>query len=309
MHYTNSYAVLSVMIKASVIADPSELNQTYVFAKHGTLSLMDIALRVGEVKTVRLCLENDMMPTPHSKKHAPTVELLSFCAKNRMLKLGTRVLKEQWFDAVENLDIEYLESILCHGINVDIKKEKTTKTALYWLVEQPFDVYDEEDAKDQYETIECLLKNGADPNVVDRSRSPMLIYPLIRSGRWNIKLVDLLLVYRTILKLKVAETSKTLYQYAKDNCVCDEILKIITTFYRESGRVGKARKVKKTEVVSKAGKGGSSGSDGGRRRSKAKGKMVEVPEIDNPDLEVVMQTKNVVKKAYSRNRKSVKRNV
>ena len=313
MHYTNSYAVISVMIRGSVIADPSELNQTYVFAKHGTLSLLDIALRIGEVKTVRLCLENDMMPTLHSRHHAPTVQLLSFCTKNRMLKLGTRVLKEQWFDAVENLDIEYLKSILCHGIDVDIKKDGTTKSALYWLVEQPFDVYDEEDAKDQYETIECLLKNGAVPIVVVRSKSPMLIYPLQRSGRWNVRLVDLLLVHGVNMKLKVGETAKSLYQYAKDNCVCDEILKIITTFYKESGKmVSKAKRGRKSgvAVTTKVVRQGSNGGGVGRKRVKEnKVKLVEVAEIDNPDLEVVMQTKNVVKKAYSRNRKSVKRNV
>merc|ERR1712113_1054289 len=76
----------------------------------------------------------------------------------------------------------------------------------------------------------------------------MLIYPLQRSGRWNIKLVDLLLVYRANLKLKVGETSKTLYQYAKDNCVCDEILNIIATFYKESGRMSKPKEVKKRVI-------------------------------------------------------------
>jgi len=301
MHYSNSFGVLSVMIRASVIADPSELNQTYVFAKHGTLSLLDIALRIGEAKTVRLCLENDMMATPHSVQQPPTVQLLSFCKKHRMTTLCARVLREQFFESVDNLDIEYLESILCHGVDVNVKME-SAKTALYSLVEQPFDVYDAEDARDQYDTIECLLKNGADPNSLDLSRTPMLIFPLQRSGRWNIKLVDLLLFYRANLKLKVGETSKTLYQYAKDNCVCDEILKIIDTFYKESARTAKAAKQKKNAKATapKAGRAGPRG------KGRAKPRTVEVECLHNPELEAVMQTKNVVKKAYKRNRKTAK---
>eukprot|EP01083_Nonionella_stella_P046649 124876_1 len=231
MHYKNNYKVVSAMISKCVMSNYEELNQTYIFAAHGTMSLLDIALRVGEVKTVKLLLENDLMPTRHSVDYEPKVELISFCKQHRMMKLGQRVLKEQLFEAVDNLDVAYLESILCHGMDVNAKI-KASKSSLYYLVQEPFDIYDELDAKDQYETIVCLLKNGANPNDLDTSRTPMLIYPMQRSGPWNIKLVDILLYYGAKLNTKVGHTSQSLYVYAKENCVCDEIIKIITNYYQ-----------------------------------------------------------------------------
>merc|ERR1712113_793287 len=111
----------------------------------------------------------------------------------------------------------------------------------------------------------------------------MLVFPLQRSGRMNIKLVDLLLYYRADLRMKVGETARSLYQYAKDNCVCEGILKTIDIYYKNCG---------KTVAVQSGSKASSKKS---KISAKAKVKTVEVKEIDNPELDHVIQTKSVVR--------------
>jgi len=290
MHYQQSYSVVATMIDATALEFYDELNQTYVFAEHGTMSLMDIALRMGDTKTVQLLLEHNLMPTRHSIEYEPKVELSAFCRQHRMNKSAARVLREQLFEAVQNLDIEYMQSLLCHGIAVDAKVEGS-KSGLYYLVQQAFDLYDELDAKDQYDTIVCLLEHGANPNFLDTSKTPMLTYPIQRSGAWNIKLVDVLLSHGASLRLHVGETCKTLYCYAKQNCVCDEILKLITNYHNNNSRVKKSCNVN--------GKG---------RKSKKGQPVIQLDVTTNPHLMSAIETNSVCesRKKYSSNRKSAK---
>ena len=189
---------------------------------------------MNDSKMVKLLLKNDLMPTRYTIENEPKIELLSFCKKHRMGPLANRVLKEQLFESVDKLDIEYIESILIHGIDINIKiieNNDNHKSSLYYLVEQPFNIYDELDAKDQFETIECLLKNGANPNLLDETKTPMIIYPLQRNGHWNLKLVDILCSFGVNLNSKVGHTNKTIYQYAKENCVSNDIFEIVSSHY------------------------------------------------------------------------------
>merc|ERR1712013_1272 len=191
--------------------------------------------RVGEPEMVRLLLSNDLMPTQHSAERAPTVSLLAFADKLGFKDLAVSKLSAELFEAVSNLDSEYMRAILAHGLSVDfLVNAKERKSALYILVEAPFDLYDVRDAKEQFEAVECLLAMGADPNALDATRSPMLIHPLQRSGPWNEKLVDVLLSHGAKLTLRVGETKKNVFAYAKKHCVDQRILKIIRAYHHQT---------------------------------------------------------------------------
>merc|ERR1712129_87930 len=154
-------------------------------------------------------------------------------------------------------------------------------------VQEPFDAIDQLDAKDQFETIECLLKHAANPNAMDMSKTPMLIHPLQRNGPWNVKLVDILCRYGCNLKAKVGDTSQTLYAYAKDNCVDDKILGVITKYYKN----GKSKQSKKKQIDKK------------KCSQETVVETVEINVATNPALTQVIKTKPVVKKSYNRKRK------
>jgi len=287
MHYADSLRVIAAMIEHAQRGGDAEcdtdtfedLNQTYIFAHCGTLSLLDVALRVGDAKTVKLLLRNALMPTEHSATRAPTVQLLTFAQRHKFAAMAQRALSEQFLEAVENLDTPYMRAILAHGLAIDAHLHaKAKKSALYILVEAPFDVFDESDAKEQFVAIECLLEMGADANSLDATRSPMLVHPLQRSGPWNVKLVDSLLRYGASLSVNVGETEMSVYAYAKRHCVDGHILKVIEAYRAQAKR------------------------DGGRRCGR--GKMVEIEASSDPMLAKVMHgAKPTVTKSYKRTRK------
>jgi ankyrin repeat protein len=100
---------------------------------------------------------------------------------------------------VKNHNIKFFEKLIKYGSLPNlVNKEK--KSALYLLLESAEDIdeYDEKNQKKLYKIVKMMLKNGADPNLIDKNGETSLI---IASG--SINGIDLMLkIFKILLKAK-----------------------------------------------------------------------------------------------------------
>ena len=231
MHYKNNYKTIKMMLKHS--DDIPELNQTYHFDDI-KISLLDIGLRLCSKQVNKLLLNHSLLPTTYSSVDIkPNITLMRYAETHNILKQAKEVLLDELWNCVDNFDIEYVKSILSHGIDINTKNING-ETMLYKVVKQKFDKTNIDDIKEHFKFIEYLLENGSNINALDDTLTPMITYPIQRTSKWDTQLLELLLYNNPDITLNVADTNENVYQYTKRVCILKKNEKLIDKYYKNN---------------------------------------------------------------------------
>ena len=233
-----------------------EINQTFQLVSHSScdidcgMSLLDISLRVGDLQMIKTLLSHNVMPTQHTILFEPKIYFLQFLKltfgmnkENKINRQFYNLIKNkyisQYWDAINNLDFEYIKALTLHLIkskcNIDNILDGNGKSGLYHIIEEPIHEIcnNEQECIEHIELIKWFLNEcKCNVNLLDNSETPMLVYPCGRTGKYDTIIVKLLLKYGVNLNIKVSETGLTLYQYCKELAVVDEIENAIETEYK-----------------------------------------------------------------------------
>jgi hypothetical protein len=180
------------------------------------MSPADLAILMGHGSALVKLMEMGVMPTKESSSD-PAFKFLQVHRLEHGIEYVKQAIRKYAADTVECVDSEELlkfAGLLLHVDDIDFRDEKG-KTPLYIAV-----------GNNAYiEIIRELLKRGADPNVLDDSETPMMVFPLMKRDGANV--VKLLLEFNANINALVDATGQTIVEFAKDCTICPKASQMI----------------------------------------------------------------------------------
>jgi hypothetical protein len=173
-------------------------------------SLSDLAITLGHCEILVRLLELGIMPSVKTK----------FEPAERFLRIhghhceGVKLLREAFWSALENQDVQTLEDLVCHLDQINFQ-DSAGKTPLFVAVEKTTSA----------EIVKLLLEHGADPNIPDSNDTPMIVFPLMRSRTSAV--VKMLLEHHADIERHVDATGQTILQFAEDAAVSPSTLELL----------------------------------------------------------------------------------
>eukprot|EP00475_Leptophrys_vorax_P027385 TRINITY_DN3905_c1_g1_i1.p2 TRINITY_DN3905_c1_g1~~TRINITY_DN3905_c1_g1_i1.p2 ORF type:complete len:387 (-),score=97.58 TRINITY_DN3905_c1_g1_i1:23-1183(-) len=205
LHYRNCAGVVTEWINRS------SSNSLSSWPLWNEFSLSDLAIALGHGDLLIRFMKMGIMPSRRTRFQPAS----RFVRIHGHFSEGLALLIATFWDVLDEDDLEKLTDLICHLEEIDFRNGEG-KSPLFVAVERGYSL----------DVVRLLLEKGADPNLCDDADTPMLVFPLMRSGSESI--VRLLLQFKADVHKAVDDTGQTVLQFAQDAAVSKEVVAMLT---------------------------------------------------------------------------------
>jgi len=190
MHYTRCGEVVKLLIE-------KDADVTYEFSYRGSepQTLVDLAITFKLADVAKSLLQKGALP---SKRYVENFNrnLWDFAVQHDFIRQVEALFEDRlWAEIESNApDLHVIEAMCAHGLDPDeAHKQGNRATPLYFVVKNLTDP----------ELVRILLEAGSSPDQTDETETPMICYPILRSGAMMFEILCLLLQFDANLSVKV----------------------------------------------------------------------------------------------------------
>jgi len=189
IHYTRCYEVVKLLVDRN-----ADVTIDFSFCGREPLSLIDIAINMNLPKVAKLFLERGALPTKHFVERFET-KFMDFAGTHDFLEEAEESFRERvWVELdSDSPDLEIIDAMCTHGLDPDECRRNECISPLYFVVKNQTNV----------ELVRILLSAGSDPNEKDDRDTPMICYPILKTGPKMYEILSLLLEFEVDLSVQV----------------------------------------------------------------------------------------------------------